>query len=353
MEFIEDDALPMYIEEDEEEAAAAKQKRRQQSWKPPPPPPTKEEEAKEARDLAMMNKLHEYDPKLGYGCYNRIWFVDFDIFDIDEETQFGPMRFTDSDITDSHELTNSLNVLLVKIMSSDVGFPVNVYGTVIVRDRLDLKCIYIFRRNRHNCQLVQSEGESLILTGPSRGLVFYFDAYFEIDLKIKKDAEISDEQFCKALIDVDVGKFKSNKVARKTVVSWLSEVDFILSYVKNAVEGTVEIRILSGPEAFSGKINACTTNDPNPILLYDSDIDDAITLGNDNRVLQLLRRVVAVSKDQMLIVHYYACSDDQNGYMSHCICEFTPRFKGADKTEITCGVYMLQVKVTWSPVLVH
>ncbi|GJM92163.1 hypothetical protein PR202_ga08598 [Eleusine coracana subsp. coracana] len=345
MEFMEDDVLPMYLEEDEEEAAAAKQKRRQQSWKPPPPPPTKEGMDKVKRDLEMMQKLYVFDPKLGYGCYNRIWFVDFDMFDIDEETQFGPMRFADSHITDNHELTNSLNVLRVKLMSSDVGFP--------VRDRLDLKCIYIFRRNRHNCQLVQSEGESLILTGPSRGLVFYSDAYFEIDLKIKKDAEISDEQFCKALIDVDVGKFKSNNITRKTVVSWLSEVDFILSYVKNAVEGTVEIRILSGPEAFSGKITACTTNDPSPILLYDSDVDDANTLGNDNKVLQLLRRVVAVSKDQMLIVHYYARSDDQNGNMSHCICEFTPRFEGADKTEITCGVYMLRVKVTWSPVLDH
>lgn len=96
MEFMEDDVLPMYLEEDEEEAIAAKQKRRQQSGRPPPPPPMPEEEAKKARNRDMMNKLHEYDPKLGYGCYNRIWFVDLTKFDIDEESKPSILTSTES-----------------------------------------------------------------------------------------------------------------------------------------------------------------------------------------------------------------------------------------------------------------
>ncbi|KAL6613990.1 hypothetical protein ACP70R_036260 [Stipagrostis hirtigluma subsp. patula] len=350
------DGLPMYFEEDEEEAAAEKQKRRQQSRKPvaklPWEPATPEEKAKRELNFAMMDKLHEYDPKLGYGCYTRVWFVDFSTFDIDEETQYGPMRYTDSLIGDDHELTDSFNVLCLKIMSSDVGYPINVYGTVIVRDRLDMKCIYVFQRNSDNCQLVQSEGESLILTGPSRGVVFHSDAYFEINLKIKGDREIMDKQFSKALIDVDISKFDS-MVKRKTVVSWLSEVDLILAYVKNALEGTIEIRILSGPEAFYGKITVCTcTTDVSHILLYDSDVNGANTLSSD-RVIQLLRRVVAVSVDQMLIFHIYARSDDQNANTSHCIRELRPLIKGADKIDITCGVYKLRVEVTWSTLLVE
>lgn len=35
----------------------------------------------------MMEKLYEYDPKLGHGCYNRVWFVDFSTLDIDEESK--------------------------------------------------------------------------------------------------------------------------------------------------------------------------------------------------------------------------------------------------------------------------
>ncbi|KAL6613991.1 hypothetical protein ACP70R_036261 [Stipagrostis hirtigluma subsp. patula] len=351
MEADDCDGLPMYFEEDEEEAAAEKQKRRQQSRKAraglPWEPATPEELAKRELNFAMMDKLHEYDPKLGSGCYTRVWFVDFSTLDIDEETQYGPMRFTDSLIGNDHKLTDSLNVLCLKIMSSDVGYPINVYGTV--RDRLDMKCIYIFRRNRDNCQLVRSEGESLILTGPSRGIVFRCDAYFELNLRIKEDRESKDRQFCKALIDVDIATIDS-MVQRKTVVSWLSEVDLIFAYVKKALESTIEIRILSGPQAFYGKITVCTTNVPNHIVLYDSDVDSANKLGDD-RVIQLSRRVVAVSVDQMLIFNISARSGDLDASSTCQSCKFTPSLKGADNDEVICGVYKLRVKVTWSTLL--
>ncbi|OEL25358.1 hypothetical protein BAE44_0013622 [Dichanthelium oligosanthes] len=76
------DGLPTYFEDAEEEVAAEKLKRRQQSQKPrgklPWEDATPEEKARSALRLAMMSKLYEYDPKLGYGCYNRVWFVDLE-----------------------------------------------------------------------------------------------------------------------------------------------------------------------------------------------------------------------------------------------------------------------------------
>jgi hypothetical protein len=138
--------------------------------------------------------------------------------------------------------------------------------------------------------------------------VFCCDAYFEINLKIKQDRESEDRQFSKTLIDVDRATIDYT-VKRHTIVSWLSEVDVIFAYVKKALEGTIEIRILSGSSAFYGKVTVCTTDFPSHILLYDSDFHDANTMGND-RVLKLLRRVVTVSVDQMLIFHIYPHSGD-------------------------------------------
>jgi hypothetical protein len=105
----------------------------------------------------------------------------------------------------------------------------------------------------------------LILTGPSRGIVFSGDAYFEINVKIKEDRESNDRQFSKVLIDVDIAAIDS-VINRKSSVSWLSKVDLLFAYVKKALEGTIEIKILSGSAAFCGKISACTTDVPSHIL---------------------------------------------------------------------------------------
>ncbi|KAK1626768.1 hypothetical protein QYE76_001083 [Lolium multiflorum] len=82
-----------------------------------------------------------------------------------------PMRYTDSKYEDEFGLEDSANILSVGIVSSDVGFPLNIYGTVIARDSIDYKCIYLFQRGRDDCQPIKLKDEVLVLTGPGRGLV--------------------------------------------------------------------------------------------------------------------------------------------------------------------------------------
>jgi hypothetical protein len=73
-----------------------------------------------------------------------------------------PMRYTHSKYEDEFGLQDSSNILSVNIVSSDVGFPVNVYGTVIARDSIHYKCIYLFHRHRDECQPINLKVHSYL-----------------------------------------------------------------------------------------------------------------------------------------------------------------------------------------------
>jgi hypothetical protein len=70
------------------------------------------------------------------------------------------MRYIDSPYKKESyflRLCKAVNFLSVKIGCSDVGYPIHVYGTIIVRDSIDERCVYHFRRDSDNCQLISSE----------------------------------------------------------------------------------------------------------------------------------------------------------------------------------------------------
>ncbi|CAN6344980.1 unnamed protein product [Urochloa humidicola] len=99
---------------------------------------------------AVKESILDNDPKQEGRYCTRFYMADFSKFDLDEESPLGPMRYTDrvfnkGDIYFEHA---AVNILSVKIASLDVCFPVQVYGTVIARDSLDEKCIYLFRREK-------------------------------------------------------------------------------------------------------------------------------------------------------------------------------------------------------------
>lgn len=179
---------PFFYDEAEvvAEAAAAAERRQREAEEKAAEHARKMEEfrRRKAAHQAVIDRIREYDPKTREVCYTRFYNRDFSIFDIDEESPLAPMRYTHktpSTYTNSlgrqvYNVYDSVNVLSVKIVSSDVGFPLKVYGTVIARDHLDFKCVYLYRRSREEYQLISSEDQSLILTGPTRGLVL-LDVY--------------------------------------------------------------------------------------------------------------------------------------------------------------------------------
>ena len=62
-----------------------------------------------------------------------------------------------SKIPDSYwRLDTSINIISIKVSESDVPYPINIYGTVVARDQVDYRCVYLFKRDRDNPQCITS-----------------------------------------------------------------------------------------------------------------------------------------------------------------------------------------------------
>ncbi|KAJ1262369.1 hypothetical protein BS78_09G102200 [Paspalum vaginatum] len=227
--------------------------------------------AKEHRDRQREaeDRIRDFDPKQGGEYYTRLRYVDLTKFDLDAESSRGPMRFTNAvyNSKDDYELCEGINIFFVRIATSDVGFPIHVYGTVIARDSLDKKCVYLFRCDRDHCQVINSEDESLILTGPKRGLALISENYIEIALKIK-DHHGQDKELSKGILPIpgmERRDLRQCEVESGSLATRLSTVDVVYGIVKGAVEGTLSVEVLKGD--FSGKITARTTSIPHSLVL--------------------------------------------------------------------------------------
>ncbi|KAK3148110.1 hypothetical protein QOZ80_3BG0290830 [Eleusine coracana subsp. coracana] len=345
------DLEPFFFDEAEAvaEHAAAEEKRRKKEQME-----AREKELQDQRSQARMdalNRIRSYDRKSG--PFTRFYYVDLSTFDLDEESPLGPMRYTETPI-DMHETVNkpgrkrflpcdSANIFSVKIASSVFTFPMEVYGTVIARDSLDLKCVYLFRRDVDDSQLINSTDESLILIGPKRGLALIGAIYFEIDLKIKRGQRSA--RLSKGFITLDgVPRSYMDKmlVERSSLTGQLSKVEVTFAVVKCAVEATIAIEVARGE--FYGEISAFTTCIQDKLLLHDSKVAGVVT-HDGKRVVQLLRPVMAVCLQEKLMVIAVARS---GANITVKTIEFTPGVNGGAKGEITCGSVSLLVKVNWS-----
>ena len=86
-------------------------------------------------DFVIMHGLHLFTAKLGRG------------------PQLHQIPSPQCKLTEEY----SVNVISLKIRQSDVGFPINLFGTVIARDEVDYKCVYLFRREMDDSQVITSQ----------------------------------------------------------------------------------------------------------------------------------------------------------------------------------------------------
>ncbi|CAL4949392.1 unnamed protein product [Urochloa decumbens] len=301
------------------------------------------------RGLEAYDRIQDYDRKQGGHYFTRSYMAAFNEFDIDEESPLGPMRYarTVYGKDDLPRLYNTVNILSMKIVSLDVNLPIHVYGTVVGRDNLDRKCVYVFRRDRNNCQVIKYKDQPLILEGPKRGLVLMPDgAFFEIDLKIKDIRQKRlqrqrDRELSKGFVSINgIRTLKKCEVESKSLATRLSTIEVTCAVVRRGVEAIIAIEVIRG--LFNGKITACTTSIPNSLLLHDSKLADEKAPGVKG-VIQLLQPVITVHLSDMLIIE----TQTGDGIPKHTI-EFSPMMSGAEEDVITVGVTKMRVKVTWS-----
>ncbi|KAE8786814.1 hypothetical protein D1007_39269 [Hordeum vulgare] len=130
--------------------------------------------------------------------------------------------------------------------------------------------------------------------------------FFEINLKVKDvhGREVKDERLSKGMLDINgITRQASNLecgVETATLVSMHSTLEMNFAFVRDAVEGTVEIRILEGPADLHGEMLLVTIAPEGGAELFQQNVRFASKL---------------------------------NGYAAE---------------NMVCGNYKMQVKVTWS-----
>jgi hypothetical protein len=153
--------------------------------------------------------------------------------------------------------------------------------------------------------------------------------YIEINLNIKDgDEEYMDKRLGKGLESIDgrvisIAKTieEKTKFASTTFHTWLSGVKVEYTIVQNAVEATLEVKVLEGGD-FRGKITASTTGaDDVWLLLHDTGEASRgiVTAAHRSGVVELLHRVVVVHLDEMLVFWV-----DGGHYAALMAVEFAP-----------------------------
>ncbi|VAH42945.1 uncharacterized protein [Triticum aestivum] len=325
----------------------------------PDPELTDDEKALRALHLVCCRELTEYDPKSKAYVCTRFSSFNIALFDLDEESEatHGPplQELTNSQWRSIHEA--SVNVISLKVIQSDVGYPINVFGTVLARDEVDYKCVYLFRRDRDNSQYIESPEDMLTLTGPSRGLIVSDTIFFEINLKIRGNVVTDDKDFSKGVIEhyiVPLAKGPKTEL----LTSWLSTVELVLAPAPYAVAATVKINILNGPcdPPFRGKVTAWTAGDAETHIIlhdYENKAMDDFRLIKDGGSIALSRNLVAVPVPNSLYDEYeeivltvcFTTSDDEDECTS-----VTLQYPQEEKV-CNHGSYELKVEVTWTSIL--
>ncbi|KAF7063090.1 hypothetical protein CFC21_069621 [Triticum aestivum] len=309
--------------------------------------------------ILLCKQLADLDPKRNALVPTRVCKFNIAFFNLDIESAVihGPPLKELPSCDWSKTVASSVNIVSLKVIKSDVGYPISVFGIVLARDAVDYKCVYLFKRGRDDPQLINSSEDELTLTGPRRAFIARDSMFFEINLKIKGASGIAEGDFSKGVVEHNLNCYGGRAMAR-CLTSWRSTVELVCIPVRHPVEATLEVKILEGPHGvpFRGKVIAWTDDfEENPMTLfeYDDDSSEEVAGGQglvrDDGSLALARNLIAVpinrdDGEMVLNVCFVGNHDENEGIVVALQYPCEEEF-------CTYGSYVLQLKVAWKAIL--
>ncbi|CAL4903982.1 unnamed protein product [Urochloa decumbens] len=250
----------------------------------------------------------------------------------DAETQYPPMRLTDVPMLPAIAgPADTMEIFFVKVtqITSELQWPLDVHGIVAVRDSLDWKRNYLFRRGRDDCQTLTSQDSLLELTGPSRAILLWDEPVFEIDLKVKtKGSSSSDDD---KILCLDFFGYDN--------ISYKGRLSYTTTEEISSKCSTVEVR---------QRLTACNTSIGEDVVLLDTR-GQAVSVDKDGEVT-LQRCVVVVEERAKLILGIKAQLGDAVNGSTKLEKKFGFEAKSALRNEgyFHIGSSSLHMVVAWS-----
>ncbi|GJN33280.1 hypothetical protein PR202_gb21859 [Eleusine coracana subsp. coracana] len=278
--------------------------------------------------------------------WNDLWSGSYGSFD--DTTRVPSMRFTKKPPLDySASPMVTLQVFSVKLAAIRGGLqlPLDVFGTVVMRDGIEHNRNIIFCRKRDNCQTLTKEDPYLVLTGPTRAVILMVSSpvLIQAELKVKGSTGSEDKDLSYTVEPVPFGNTMYSHLLECDCTTKISTLEFTLGHIVHSVEATIFVRVIQGswPDGLRGKFDAFTTCyepeadlNQKKIILLDSG-GEKITYSGNNGEIELSWSVVSVEITGSLKISVEALKGD--GTVAKRTRTFKPARYGAKRYKFRMG----------------